>query len=88
MNPGPGHSNSGHRSAVPDPVGINAQGARTRSSGPLPFSVTVEAHPPHGWLVVINLGEWASVTKWFEAEEEAVRYPEELADWLSRGREE
>jgi hypothetical protein len=51
-----------------------------------PFAVSIEPLP-EGWLVVITLGEGASMSKWFEAKEDALRYPEELADWLKRGRE-
>lgn len=51
----------------------------------LPASV----QPNHdgGWLTTVNLGDGASLTKWFASHDEALRYPEELAAWLRRGRE-
>ena len=51
---------------------------------PRPFSSTVSTHPSGGWATVVNLGDGATLTKVFDSEPEALRYPEELADWLAQ----
>ena len=51
------------------------------------FSASVEPNRDGGWLTVVNLGDGASLTKWFPSQDEARRYPDELAAWLNRGRE-
>ena len=48
----------------------------------LPFAASVRPDERGGWLAEVNLGEGASLTKWFVTEEDAVRYLQELADWL------
>ena len=54
---------------------------------PATFSASVEPNRDGGWLTVVNLGEGASLTKWFPSKDEAQRYPDELAQWLNRGAE-
>ena len=49
------------------------------------FTASVEPNRDGGWLTTVNLGEGASLTKWFPSKDEAQRYPDELAQWLSRG---
>jgi hypothetical protein len=51
------------------------------------FSASVQPNHDGGWLIVVNLGEGASLTKWFASQDEARRYPDELAKWLTHGRE-
>lgn len=51
------------------------------------FSASVRPNVDGGWLTVVNLGDGASLTKWFPSQDEADRYPEELAKWLAQGRE-
>ena len=51
------------------------------------FSASVQPNRDGGWLTVVNLGEGASLTKWFASQDEARRYPDELAKWLTHGRE-
>jgi hypothetical protein len=51
---------------------------------PRPFSTTVAAHPAGGWATVVNLGDGATLTKVFDNEREALRYGDELADWLAQ----
>lgn len=51
------------------------------------FSSSVRPNLDGGWLTVVNLGDGASLTKWFPSQDEARRYPNELAEWLARGRE-
>ena len=48
------------------------------------FSASVEPNRDGGWLTVVNLGDGASLTKWFPSQDEAKRYPDELAEWLTR----
>ena len=62
---------------------LHTQGEMTRSR----FSASVEPNRDGGWLTVVNLGDGASLTKWFQNQDEAERYPTELAAWLSQGRE-
>jgi hypothetical protein len=48
---------------------------------------TSVTHGSHGgWVTTIDLGEGASVSRWFPEEQDAHRYPQELAEWLMRGR--
>ena len=54
---------------------------------PATFSASVQPNRDGGWLTVVNLGDGASLTKWFANQDEATRYPDELAAWLTRGRE-
>ena len=61
----------------------SVQPGRTTSG----FSASVEPNRDGGWLTVVNLGDGASLTKWFASHDEAQRYPGELAKWLTRGRE-
>jgi hypothetical protein len=51
------------------------------------FSSSVQPNRDGGWLTVVNLGDGASLTKWFASKDEANRYPDELAAWLTQGRE-
>ena len=51
------------------------------------FSASVRPNRDGGWLTVVNLGDGTSLTKWFSSQDEARRYPDELAEWLTRGRE-
>ena len=51
-----------------------------------PFSAHVAPDADSGWLTVIVLHDGASVSKWFEDEDDARRYPIELAAWLQRKR--
>jgi hypothetical protein len=51
---------------------------------PLGFSASVEPNRDGGWLTVVNLGDGASLTKWFASQDEARKYPDELAAWLTR----
>ena len=51
------------------------------------FSASIHPNRDGGWLTVVNLGDGASLTKWFPSQDEATRYPGELAEWLARGRE-
>jgi hypothetical protein len=60
-----------------------AQSGMTQPS----FSCSVEPNRDGGWLTVVNLGDGASLTKWFPSKDEARKYPDELAAWLSQGRE-
>ena len=47
------------------------------------FSYTaVRPHGRSGWVSEVRLGDGASVSKWFATEDEARRYPRELAEWL------
>ena len=54
---------------------------------PAAFSSSVQPNRDGGWLTVVNLGDGASLTKWFSSKDEAKRYPDELAAWLTQGRE-
>ena len=54
---------------------------------PETFSASVQPNRDGGWLTVVNLGDGASLTKWFASQDEAKQYPDELAAWLTRGRE-
>ena len=51
------------------------------------FSASIRPNGDGGWLTEVNLGDGASLTKWFSSQDEAKRYPGELAEWLARGRE-
>ena len=51
------------------------------------LSASVQPNRDGGWLTTVSLGDGASLTKWFASQDEALRYPEELAAWLRRGRE-
>lgn len=51
------------------------------------FSASVQPTHDGGWITVVHLGDGLSLTKWFPSEDEAHKYPEELAAWLSQGRE-
>jgi hypothetical protein len=48
-----------------------------------PLTSTVSVHPSGGWATVVSLGEGATLTKVFDSEPEALRYGDELADWLA-----
>ena len=54
---------------------------------PTTLSASVQPNRDGGWLTVVNLGDGASLTKWFASQDEAKQYPDELAAWLTRGRE-
>jgi hypothetical protein len=49
---------------------------------PKPFSTAVRPNPDGGWLAEVNLGDGATLSKWFPSRHEAELYPEELAAWL------
>jgi len=72
------------------PFGRNCMDRQQRHSRmcsenqPRPFSTTVSAHPGGGWATVVNLGDGATLTKVFDNEREALRYGDELADWLAQ----
>ena len=51
-----------------------------------PFSAGVRPNPDGGWLAEVHLSDGATLTKWFPQEEDARRYPDELADWLRHRR--
>jgi hypothetical protein len=51
------------------------------------FSASIRPNHDGGWLAVVHLGDGASLTKWFSSQDEAKRYPDELAAWLAQGRE-
>jgi hypothetical protein len=51
------------------------------------FSASVQRNRDGGWLTVVQLGDGATLTKWFSSQDEAERYPGELAEWLAKGRE-
>ena len=51
---------------------------------PRPLNSTVSAHPGGGWATVVTLGDGATLTKVFDSEPEALRYSDELADWLAQ----
>jgi hypothetical protein len=53
-----------------------------RAEPPLPFAASVHRDARGGWLAEVTLAEGASLTKWFATEEDALRYPQELAEWL------
>ena len=68
--------------------------ANEHTTGPLQpdttppaFSASVRPNLDGGWLTVVNLGDGASLTKWFQSQDEANSYPNELANWLAQGRE-
>ena len=63
-----------------------AKSAQSQTT-PVAFSASVQANRDGGWLTVVNLGDGASLTKWFASKDEAKRYPDELAAWLTQGRE-
>ena len=50
------------------------------------FSSAVRPNPDGGWLTEVSLCDGATLTKWFPTEDDARRYPDELASWLERGR--
>ena len=50
------------------------------------FSASVESDPAGGWLTVVSFGDGATLTKWFVREAEALRYLEDLAEWLGAAR--
>jgi|RhiMethySRZTD1v2_1073278.scaffolds.fasta_scaffold20142_4 hypothetical protein len=58
--------------------------SETTQSG---IAASVEPNRDGGWLTVVNLGDGASLTKWFPSRDEAQRYPAELVAWLNQGRE-
>jgi hypothetical protein len=49
---------------------------------------TVRPGARGGWVATIELGEGASLSRWFEDETAASHYPDELAQWLAGGRDE
>ena len=51
------------------------------------LSASIQPNRDGGWLTVVHLGDGASLTKWFASQDEAQRYPDELAAWLTQGRE-
>jgi hypothetical protein len=51
-----------------------------------PFAASIGPDADGGWLTVVLLHDGASVSKWFEDEDAARRYPIELAAWLQRKR--
>jgi hypothetical protein len=53
-----------------------------------PFHASVSPNPDGGWLAIVNVGDGASLTKWFERKEQAEGYGDELAAWLEQRREE
>ena len=55
---------------------------------PRHFDTSVAANPDGGWLATVNVGDGASLSKWFEQKEEAERYGDELAAWLATRQEE
>jgi hypothetical protein len=50
------------------------------------FTATVRADGT-GWVAEVELGDGASMTKWFSEKRAAERYPRELADWLTQRRD-
>ena len=64
----------------------HSEHASTPPPTPRPFSASVRPNLDGGWLAEVNLGDGATLTKWFPSEAEASRYPEELVEWLSRDR--
>lgn len=48
------------------------------------LAARVVAAPQGGWVAVLDLGDGATLSKWFPSEGEARRYPHELAEWLNR----
>jgi hypothetical protein len=50
-----------------------------------PFSHSVTVHPDGGWLIVVDLSEGVTLSKWFPHEQDAYCYAEQLAAWLSPG---
>ena len=65
----------------------HATGPVQPETTPHAFSASVRPNRDGGWLTVVNLGDGASLTKWFPSQDEANRYPEELSNWLTQGRE-
>jgi hypothetical protein len=63
-----------------------AEGLRNEPASAEPFSAHVAPDAEGGWLTVILLHDGASVSKWFEDEDAARRYPIELEAWLQRKR--
>jgi hypothetical protein len=47
------------------------------------FSAAVQPDLNGGWRTEVDLGDGATLTKWFPTEVEAQQYPEQLASWLS-----
>ena len=48
------------------------------------FTAVVTPNPDGGWLTILTLRDGATLSKWFQDEERARRYPDELAGWLNR----
>ena len=63
---------------------MDFQQHRYSEDRPRTFSSTVSAHPSGGWATVVDLGDGATLTKVFDTEPDALRYGDELADWLAR----
>jgi hypothetical protein len=51
------------------------------------FAASISATPDGRWVTRIDLGAGASLSRLFPDEEQARRYPEELAAWLGRRRD-
>ena len=50
-----------------------------------PFTTSICSEPDSGgWITVVNLGEGATLSRWFEDQDQAERYGDELEAWLSR----
>jgi hypothetical protein len=64
----------------------NAQPARPLSSDQPERQLTTDVtpSPQGGWVAVVNLGEGATVSKWFDDEQEAQHYEEALLEWLAQ----
>jgi hypothetical protein len=52
-----------------------------------PFNASIAPNPDGGWLAIVNMGDGASLTKWFQTREGAEGYGDELAAWLEQRRE-
>jgi len=48
-----------------------------------PLSAAVAQSSEGGWVAVVHLGEGATVSKWFEHEQDAYGYEDELSKWLA-----
>jgi len=57
------------------------------ADAPRNFSTQVERDGEGRWIAVVTLGSGESVSKVFESEGDALRYGDELAEWLSARRE-
>ena len=58
---------------------------RAETQPPTTFSTSVAPTNRGEWLTIVDLGSGITMSRLFDCEDDALRYGDELADWLRRG---